>query len=376
MSICDKLKIGFDAKRAFCNARGLGNYSRDVVRILSTYFADNQYFLFTPNRRLDFPLSKNCTVVEPRTFFARSFSALWRSRGICSEAYFRNLSLYHGLSHELPLGIERTHIPSVLTVHDILFLSHPELYPYFDRHIFRKKYLNSFHRADRIIAISETTKSELVNALGISPEKVDVVYQGCDPVFSQAISDEKKAETQARYGLPSEFILIVGAIEERKNHQLIMRAMTHKRVALPLVIVGAESRYSAHLKRFASELGIRNRVHFLHHVATEELPAIYALSSVFVFPSLGEGFGRPIIEAFTVGTPVITSAEPSLRETGGDAAVFVSVNDDDELAEAISNVLNDSEMRSGMIARGKQRAKLFSDSSIAESLMNVYSKVL
>ncbi len=193
---------------------------------------------------------------------------------------------------------------------------------------------------------------------------------------SQAISDEKKAETQARYGLPSEFILIVGAIEERKNHQLIMRAMTHKRVALPLVIVGAESRYSAHLKRFASELGIRNRVHFLHHVATEELPAIYALSSVFVFPSLGEGFGRPIIEAFTVGTPVITSAESSLRETGGDAAVFVSVNDYDELAEAISNILNDSEMRSGMIARGKQRAKLFSDSSIAESLMNVYSKVL
>ena len=148
------MRIGYDAKRAFNNHRGLGNYSRDTIRIVASHFPDLQMDLFTPktDSSIRFDCPKNATIIQPKHDFMTS---LWRTFGITKEAERRHLDLYHGLSHELPVGIEKTRIPTVLTMHDLIFIRHPELYPFIDRKLYKTKYLRSCRVADRIIAVSQ-----------------------------------------------------------------------------------------------------------------------------------------------------------------------------------------------------------------------------
>ncbi len=360
----------------FSNTRGLGNYGRDVVRILSTYRAESQYILFTPEQNDLIDRARNCRVVEPQKFIDKAFPSLWRTKRICNDISQAELDVYHGLSNELPVGIERCGVATVLTMHDVLFLTSSELYPFVDRQIYKRKYLASCRRADRIIAISESTKSDLVDIVGLEPERIDVVRQGCDPVFYQTATQERKQQVKERFDLPEEYILTVGALEERKNHELIFRAMKRMKDDVRLVVVGHETKYAAHLRRRVEGLGLSARVLFRHEVATSDLAVVYGLASVFVFPSMGEGFGRPILEAMASGVPVVTSEDRCLRETGGEAAVYVDSDDEGELSVVLDNLLENRELRETMMERGKKRAALFSDAEIAENLMNVYRKVI
>lgn len=195
------MKIGFDAKRAFYNTRGLGNYSRDTIRILSDKKPDNEYFLFTPKtaNKIEFPFSSNnCRIIEPSAFLYKKFSSLWRTRFECTDIKRLKLDIFHGLSHELPIGIEKTKAHSVVTMHDIIFLTFPHLYTWIDRQLYIKKYLSSCWAADKIIAISEQTKADLIEFTNISEEKITVVYQGCNPVFLQKIGKEKIIQTKKK----------------------------------------------------------------------------------------------------------------------------------------------------------------------------------
>ena len=186
--------IGFDAKRAFNNVRGLGNYSRDTIRILSTYYPDNQYFLFTSkvNPDIHFPLPENAQVRMPHGL-QKCSPALWRTFSLANEAQKCHLDLFHGLSHELPVDIRKKNIPTVVTIHDLIFLKFPHLYPAFDRMMYRRKYLRSCAEADKIIAVSEQTKRDLVELANVPEEKVEVVYQGCSPIFRQHISEDHES---------------------------------------------------------------------------------------------------------------------------------------------------------------------------------------
>lgn len=378
------MNIGFDAKRAFFNRRGLGNYSRDTIRILSNECPEHNYTLYTPKlvkdvkKAISFSYNKeNCQVVSPQGFYSFGpLSSLWRTRGICSTIEQDKIDIYHGLSHELPYGIEKTHAKSVVTMHDVIFLKNPELFPLFDRYSFRKKYTHGCHTADRVIAISEQTKSDLINYMGEKEERIDVVYQGCNPIFHQPISEEQMADAKSRYNLPSQFMLIVCAIERRKNHELILKAMRDPKVDIPLVIVGRSSEYQNHLQELIREYHLENRVLFLNEMPTEDLPVLYKLATLFVYPSLFEGFGIPILESLTVGTPVITSKGSCFEETGGKSARYVDCNDADELSETIVKVLSDSELQKQMVDEGFLHAARFSDAAIAKNLMDVYHKIV
>ena len=372
------LKIGFDAKRAFYNQRGLGNYSRDVIRILSEHANDNDYFLFTPGMKnaINFPLSSNCRVIYPSGLFWPAFSSVWRTFGQCSEIRKEKLDIYHGLSHELPYNIESCNVRTVVTMHDVIFLKHPELYPFFDRHAYRKKYSRACSIADRIVAISQQTKRDIIEYLNIDERRIEVVYQGCHPVFKQRLDEETKRLVRLKYDLPDKYMLIVSAIERRKNHALILKAMYAGKIDLPLVIVGRPSAYKDELIRLISKYKLEGKVLFRYPVETEALPAIYQSASLFVYPSLYEGFGIPILEAQVSGVPVITSKGSCFEETGGNAACYVAHDDADELAAAIYRVTDDCKLAAQMAEKGRNHATLFSDESIAKSLMTIYENMM
>ena len=367
------LKIGFDAKRAFYNRRGLGNYSRNVIRILSEQVYGNDYLLFTPRMKnaINLQLSSNCLIIKPSGSFWTGFSSAWRTFGQCKEIKEEKLNVYHGLSHELPYGIEKCNVRTVVTMHDVIFLKQPELYPLFDRYVYRKKYKRACKIADKIITISQQTKRDLIEYLNIDERRIEVVYQGCHPVFKHRLDEETKRLVRLKYELPDNYMLIVCAIERRKNHELILKAMNANKTNLPLVIIGQPTAYKNELVSLINQYKLEKKVLFRYPVATDELPAIYQSAALFIYPSLYEGFGIPILEAQVSGVPVITSKGGCFEEAGGDAACYVS-NDVDELAVTIRRITENGELAAQMAEKGRLHAALFSDERIAQSLMAIY----
>lgn len=369
------MRIGYDAKRAFNNHRGLGNYSRDTIRIMATHFPDLQMDLFTPKRdsSIRFDIPKDVTIIEPKNGFMTS---LWRTFGIAKEAKKQQLDLYHGLSHELPIGIEKTHIPTVVTMHDLIFIRHPELYPFIDRKLYKTKYLRSCRVADRIIAVSQQTQNDLIELWGIEEGKISVVYQGCHPAFCQQVSESQKETVRKKYNLPESYLLNVGAIEPRKNQLLILKALEGGAIDIPLVIAGRKTDYLTELQHFIEKKKLQSQVQILPNVDFNDLPALYQCASIFVYPSHFEGFGIPIVEALQSGVPVIATKGSCLEESGGPDSRYVSPNDPAELAEQIMIVSTDNELINNMIKKGKAYAQRFSDEAIAQHLMQIYTELI
>lgn len=369
------MRIGYDAKRAFNNHRGLGNYSRETIRIVASHFPDFQLDLFTPkiDSGIRFDCPQNANVIQPKHAFLTS---LWRTFGITKEAERRQLDLYHGLSHELPVGIEKTRIPTVVTMHDLIFIRHPELYPFIDRKLYKTKYLRSCRVADRIIAVSQQTKNDLIELWGIDEKKISVVYQGCHPAFCQQVTVNQKQSIKKKYNLPETYLLNVGAIEPRKNQLLILKALKAGAIDEPLVIAGRKTDYLAELQQFIEKKKLQNQVFILPNVDFGDLPALYQCASIFIYPSQFEGFGIPIVEALQSGVPVIAAKGSCLEESGGPGSRYVSPNDEADLAEQIMLVLRDNELRNNMIENGKIYAEQFSDEAIANNLLNIYTDLI
>jgi len=372
------MNISFDAKRAFHNNRGLGVYSRNVIRLLSEYYPENQYFLFNPKTKnnIHFSINKNTKEINPNNFFGKLLPGLWRSSGCVKQITTLGTDIYHGLSQELPAGIEKTNIKTVVTMHDAIFIRYPELYDALYRKIFIRKNKFSCRVADRIIAVSEQTKNDFIEFFNLPAEKIDVVYQGCNNIFREKISEAEKAGVRQKYNLPETFLLNVGAIEKRKNLATIIRAIHQGKIDMPLVACGNKTEYVNEVNALISEYKLENRVFLLHNVDFADLPALYALASVFIYPSVFEGFGIPILESLCMGTPVITSRGSCFEETGGKSSLYVDYDNADEMAEAIRKVLSDNDLRQKMIDDGKAHAALFTDEKVARNLMRVYEKIL
>lgn len=368
------MRIGFDAKRAFNNQRGLGNYSRETIRILTSLAPENQYFLFTPKISPEFEHfhPENADIVSSYKN-GKLQQASWRTFGITKEAEKLRLDIYHGLSHELPSGIEKTNVRTVLTMHDMLFIKHPELFPFFDRIMYRKKYLRSCCIADRIIAVSEQTKRDTLELTHIDENKIEVVYQGCRPEFKAKVSEEQKRQLKHKYRLPDQFLLNVAAIEPRKNQMLILKALANCRIDTPLVIAGKNTDYQKELLSFIEHHGLQSQVTILSDIPDADLPILYQSATLFVFPSIYEGFGIPVVEALESGLPVIASTGSCLEESGGPDSIYVSPNDENELAESIQQVLNDDTRRETMVQKGYEYAKRFSDAEICQQITRIYN---
>ncbi len=368
------MRIGYDAKRVFHNATGLGNYSRDLIRIMSAYYPDNQYFLFNPKPpvidRLEW--SGNMQMLMPRSFMDKKLPSLWRAKGVMKDINNLQLDIYHGLSGELPLGIENSKVKSIVTIHDLIFLRYPHLYSYIDRKIYTRKFKKACVVSDKIIAISQQTKKDIIHFFGIEESKIEVVYQGCHQVFKTLYLDNQIESVRKKYNLPAEFVLNVGTIEERKNAFTIVKAL--KGTEIPLVLVGRKTSYAQQIVHFIENNHMESQVHFLEGLDLKELAILYQAAKVFIYPSIFEGFGIPIIEALFSRTPVITNSKGVFPEAAGPYSTYLDdVMDENEMREKILDVW--SRDMSEEIEKSFSFARQFSDIEIAQKLHQLYENV-
>lgn len=377
------MRIGFDAKRAYHNATGLGNYSRTLILSLAEYFPENEYFLFNPKPSDRFELKGPALrEIQPGSMIYRSLPSLWRTYGIKKDLRKNNIDIYHGLSHEIPRGIENTGIRSVVTMHDLIFEKYPEQFNPADVKIYRSKFRHACEKSNLIIAVSEQTKKDIIDLYRIPGEKIRVCYQSCRPDFFHDISESDLQAVRLKFALPEKYFIYVGSIIERKNLHRIIEAMSAMDAScrLPLVVIGTGSSYREKAGKLIEKSGLENQVLFLSEkgfsISEHDLHALYKMSEALIYPSLYEGFGIPILEALASGTPVITSKTSCLPEAGGPGSLYVNPLDTDDIARAMTKILSDESGSAEMIKQGKEHARKFSREKAAADVMNVYRELI
>lgn len=371
-----EITIAYDAKRAFLNYRGLGNYSRNLLALMSRYYDHNRYLLCTPKDKHLYPRLSEAPFepVTPQGVW-RIVPSVWRRYGIPHALRDRHIDLYHGLSQELPEGIEQLGCKTIVTMHDAIFMRYPELYSATYRASFIRRNRSACERADLIIAISEQTKKDFMDFFGVEENRIRVVYQGCNDIYWQPVLSQQLQSVIAHYRLPEAYILSVGALEERKNHARLIRAMGCAHMDLPLVIVGRGDSRQAHLLyETAKHYGVTLRI--MEDVRTEDLPVIYRQAAVFVYPSLFEGFGIPVLEAARCQTPIVTSSGTCFEEIAGEGALYVSPTEEQAIGQAIRDVLEHSEETSQRVLTALNNTEKFRAENIAHNLMQTYYETI
>jgi len=366
------MKIGIDAKRIFLNKTGLGTYGRNLLKGLNSFENENQYYLYTTKKSDIFSekdLNQQFTTRESKAF-SKNY---WRTVSISKDLEKDGIELYHGTSNELPISLGNCNIKTVVDIHDLLFLRFPKFYSFFDRQIFRLKTEFACKNADIIVATSQATKYDIVKFYGTNPEKIKVVYQSCDPSFYIERSVEETQLVTEKYKLPKEYILCVGTIQERKNQKQILEALKICKTKIPLVLVGGGKEYKKELVQFAKENQLDLYIPEIF-VRNEDLPAIYQMASIFVFPGLYEGFGIPVLEAMASKTQVITSINTSMGEIATNTLNLINPLSPEDIAERIESFLNNK--NESLIEENFQRALEFSNKNFAKSILSIYKKLL
>jgi glycosyltransferase involved in cell wall biosynthesis len=379
------MNIGFDAKRAYHNQTGLGYYSRTLISLLSKYYPGHQYFLFNPKPSRLFAFNQpNIHEIRPRVFFHKVFPSAWRSSWVTGDLQKQQIDLYHGLSHEIPVGIQKTGIPSVVTIHDLIHERHPEQYNPIDVKIYSRKFRYACQHADKIIAISNQTKADIIEFYKIPADKIAITWQSCDPAFAVRIDDTEKEDIKKAYGLPAEFFLHVGSIIERKNLLNMCKAqlLLKDELNIPLVVIGSGGKYKQQVKDFIKEQGLEQRIIFLSENKNytgdpasrkpSTLAAIYQSAIALIYPSFYEGFGAPVLEALWSRLPVITSNVSCLPEVAGDAAFYVDPAQPEEIAAGMKKIYSDSGFAATMKEKGWQYAQRSSPEKYAAAVMDIY----
>ena len=371
------LTIGYDAKRALSNGTGLGNYCRTLLNDLGTIDTTDSFRLYVPDlgrddlrSQLDMP--RNMNFVTPANKLVKPLRSLWRIKGIVNDLKRDGVDIYHGLTGELPLGLSEAGIKSVVTIHDLIFMRCPEYYNPVDVAIYKWKFRNAIRQANRIIAISECTRRDIMELGEIDDSRIHVVYQSCDTRFRQQVSPEQKQDVRARYSLPKRYVLFVGTIEERKNALLAAQALPYLSDDIHLVLVGRQTAYAKTIFSFARQNGLANRIHMLSGVPTSDLYAIYQQAECFVYPSRYEGFGIPVIEAIQSRLPVIACTGSCLEEAGGPDNVYVDPDEPQEMAMAIKSITDNPDAARQIVTRSLDYIRRFENGNVAQEMLNVY----
>ena len=369
--------IGFDAKRIVRNGTGLGSYARTLVNALS----ENEHLqlnLYAPDEgrddlRQQIVNREKVKFVYPEGLHFRFQRDLWRTKGVVKQLKEDGVQLYHGLSGELPAGLKAAGIPGVVTIHDLIFLRHPEYYHWWDVEIYRRKFKSTLKEASRIIAISECTKRDILYYGDFPEDKIDVIYQGCSNRFRKSVSEADKNRVKAKYNLSDNFVLNVGSIEARKNVLLAVKALGCLLDSFRMVIVGRHTKYTDEVIAYVKKNGLEDRVQILHGIPDDDLPVIYHLAKVFVYPSRYEGFGIPIIEAIQTGLPVVACTGSCLEEAGGPDCLYVSPDDVEGMANAIKQAIAEKDVR---VPRAQEYIKRFENSNLAAQVIEEYEKTI
>ena len=378
----DKINIGYDAKRIVRNGTGLGSYGRTLINSLaSVKDSPYNYRLYAPDSgkdalRKQIDNTPNVKFMYPENIHFRLQKDLWRTHGIVKDLVRDGIALFHGLSGELPLGLKKSGIRSVVTIHDLIFMRHPEYYKWIDTKIYEWKFRKTCREADRIIAISECTKRDIMEFGGVSEDRIDVIYQSCGARFKGSVGESKLLDVHSHYALPARYILNVGSIEERKNMLLAVKALPLMPDDISLVIVGRHTPYTDRIIRYADSNGLSPRVKILHGIPDDDLPSIYQMAEAFVYPSRYEGFGIPVIEAIQSGLPVAACTGSCLEEAGGPDCIYVAPDDVEAMAHAMTALLKGADGREQRIARSREYIRRFENNDVAEDVLHLYDRML
>ena len=353
---------------------GVSRYIEFLARALPAVAPGDEFLLFTgPEAGNDAgrfpagltPLSGRLPTRRPEV------RILWEQVVAPAVLASRRVDVVHAPVNVAPLLAPA---PTVVTVHDLAFLRFPEQYPGA-----KQRYLNlltrrSVERASRVIAVSENTRRDVLQNYRVPAARVVTVPNGLDPAVKPVTDPAALAAFRREHGLPERFLLFVGTLQPRKNLVGLLRAVARAgdRLDLPLVVVGGAGWQYAPIFDEVAALGIRDRVTFAGYAEGRTLASWYSAATAFVFPSLYEGFGLPVLEAMACGTPVVTSATSSLPEVAGDAALLVDPSDVEALAAALVRVASDSGLREDLGRRGLARARGFSWERTARETVAVY----
>ncbi|MBR5821523.1 MAG: glycosyltransferase family 4 protein [Alistipes sp.] len=373
--------VGFDAKHANRGNTKQSSYARFVIDALSNACPKSAYFRMyieksEPHSEYEALAERsNVESMEPDGLLWRKLSWLWRMWHIGHDLERGDVELYHALAGLVPYGLAHRNIRTVVTVHSLEFLRLRRLFSPIYNFYRRAIMLSSMHRADRIVAVSECVKHDLVRYLHIDADKIDVIYGGCHHRFSKPVSEAEMERVRERYNLPNRYLLVAGRHNARKNLNHIIETLPQMEKDVEIVIVGRGTEQTANLVRRIKALGIEERVRLLYGVADEDMPAIYRGATAYLMLSLYEGFSTTIVEALTVGVPVIAARGSSLEEVGGPSSIYVDSDDREALSVAIRRVVESEELRNKMVAEGREYANRFRPEVIAYNLLNCYRRI-
>ncbi|MCX5748941.1 MAG: glycosyltransferase family 1 protein [Candidatus Saganbacteria bacterium] len=356
-----RLNIGIEGNCLFGHADGISAYTYNLIKYLCVVEKKDRFLvlssavpLFKKNR-IDF---KQHNLVNP---------------GIFSSAARQRIDVYHDACFALTTPEpDRSHI---VTVHDISSIARPELYPEDRSVFFRDRLAKVLKNTGTVIVPSDFVKREVLKFFTLDAGKINVIYEGIgDEFVPQTVY--RTGLVKARYGLKRPYILFVGPVEERKNISGVLEAYSQLKYESPpdLVIAGDKRWLKEDLNDKIKRLELSGTVKYLGYVPKKELPALYSGAQLLVWPSLYEGFGLPVLEAMSCGTPVITSDASSMPEVAGDAAVLVNPYNIDGIADAIRGLLSNKERRLALSQKGLARAKLFSAKKMASDTLELYRK--
>jgi glycosyltransferase involved in cell wall biosynthesis len=374
------MRIAFDAKRALNNGTGLGNHARILLNALMRDYPENEYLLFAPKAKDEFfhQLNGDFKLLFPETKFQNAFHPLWRSLGLTKTVLRERCDIFHGISNELPFNIHRAGIKTIVTIHDLIFLKHTEQYPWFDRQVYTLKTKYAAKHADKIIAVSNETKRDLVEIYGVQPERITVIYPSIDERFYHPQAADKAASVTKRYNLPPKYILNVGSFYTRKNQIQLIEAFDRIKndIGENLVLAGGGGNILPAVKKLIADKNLEGRVQIISNISNDDLPAVYQSATIFVFPSLFEGFGAPVLEALFSKVPVIATKSGAIKEAAGSASLFINPRSAEDIADKILLVLKDNALRNKMIESGYTHAQTMTDTIFASKTMEVYKELM
>jgi glycosyltransferase involved in cell wall biosynthesis len=364
--------IGFDAKRIYHNETGLGNNNRLIIKSLLKHHPENAYMLFSPLQPVVEPIE---TKGASAFYYKGMFPGYWRSFGIKNDLIKNHIDIFHGLSNEIPFTLRSSSIKSVVTIHDVIFRKYPHQYAAIDRMVYNFKTSYACKYADKIIAASETTKNDIIHYFGTNPQKIEVVYQSCDERYYESTQPDDTVLNS--YNLPSDFVLYVGSIIERKNLLGICKAYTllPQQSRVPCIVIGRGGAYVKTVKKYIEENQLEKYFIFLTNVTNAELPAFYKQATLSIYPAFYEGFGLPVLESMASGCPVITSSVSSLAEVAGNACILTKPDNAEELAHALSTLIHSETDRKKFARLGKLRAQQFTAEKCIKGITDVYKVV-
>lgn len=364
------MRIGIDVSRLREEKRGVAHYLFNLLENISQLDKEDAFYLYSPRPIKFYPgRGDNWHYRFGHLPLPGSFWLQTEGKRFIRED---KIEVFFGPCDILPLGLPKK-IKKILVVHDLVPVLYPETMANYNHLVHKLFFEKSIKTADAIIAVSQATKKDIIRHFRIAPEKIVVIHEGVKETFSPP-EEEKILSLRQKYGLSKPYILNVGTLEPKKNHITLLKAFKRLKIDWDLVIIGkkgwkAESFFSA-----LKELKLSERVKILGYLPAEDLPAFYAGSEIFIFPSLYEGFGLPLLEAMACGASVICSNVSSLPEIGGDAVLYFNPNSVEELVCQIERLIGDTKLKERLKEKGKERAKEFSWQKTAEKTLKVLKR--